>query len=256
MWRSLALVLLFTTAVRAQPPISPGDDVRIPPDAGPRPRAAPSGDIRIDALLWGTYQWPPTLQTVTYSFYSDATFRGNYYGNEQGVSEVSEAVKRNVRAILAGFSTVFKLKFVEVTETPANIGLIRVMRSPAPSYAYAYVPSSTSMWSVAGDVHLGPAYDPSADTNSFQLGPGSHGYLALAHELGHTMGLKHPHAPPPTMPPEWDSCVFSLMSYNFSPHPEPSTLQPFDKLALIYLYGPSAGGLSAPQPPTNLRISP
>jgi serralysin len=74
------------------------------------------------------------------------------------------------------------------------------MRSTAPSYAYAYYPSSTSMFSVASDVHLNPSYDRLGDTNGFQNPAGEHGYLAMIHEVGHAIGLKHPHDGSPNLP--------------------------------------------------------
>lgn len=58
---------------------------------------------------------------MTYSFYDNETFGGSYYGSEV-VSETSEAVKANVREIMAWYSTVMNINFVEVTETPTVIG--------------------------------------------------------------------------------------------------------------------------------------
>ena len=75
-------------------------DARIPfdaPDARIAAAVPASGDYRIDALLSG---YKISTTTVTYSFYSDAVFGGSYYGTER-VSEVSEGVKTNVRAIMA-----------------------------------------------------------------------------------------------------------------------------------------------------------
>jgi hypothetical protein len=43
-----------------------------------------------------------TQSTVTYSFYEDDVFHGAYGGTET-VSEVSEGVKTNVRAIMAWY---------------------------------------------------------------------------------------------------------------------------------------------------------
>jgi hypothetical protein len=59
------------------------------------PFQAYSGNPVIDAL-WSGYQW--VAPVVTYSFYSDAAFKGDYYGFEN-VSEVSETVKSHYRQI-------------------------------------------------------------------------------------------------------------------------------------------------------------
>jgi serralysin len=243
----LALTCLFTTDVSAQrrrpspasrkaQRLSPGADVRVAPDA-PHSAAAVAAptDYRISALMSG-YKWGST--TITYSFYSDAVFGGSYYGGEV-VSEVSDQVKQNVRAIMAWYGTMLNLNFVEVAETSSKIGLIRVMRSNGPSYAYAYYPSSDTMFSVTGDVHLNPSYDRLGDTNGFQNPAGEHGYLALIHEIGHALGLKHPFDGTPNLPADEDNHSHTVMSYGF-PGESPGTPMGYDVMALQYLYGGKA----------------
>ena len=92
-------------------------------------RVTASGDYRIDALVSG-YKW--ALTTVTYSFYEDSVFGGSYYGSESGVREVSEGVKTNVRAIMAWYSTLVNVDFVEVAETSGTVGQLRFMLSSSP----------------------------------------------------------------------------------------------------------------------------
>lgn len=101
----------------------------------------------------------------------------------------------------------------------------------------------------AGDVYLNLRSDAN-DLPSFE--PGTTGYALLLHELGHALGLKHPHDDGGTGRPtfeqlglgELDKDWATVMSYNddydwnlygFSP----ATWMPLDVLALQYLYGPN-----------------
>lgn len=196
----------------------------------------PSGDYRIDAVLGGV-QWD--VPDISFSFYAG----GAYYGDENGPTPVSEAVKSNVRFILNEIiAPLINVTFTEVADSPTRYGLIRYLCSSSAGYAYASYPGG---WDVAGDVVLNPAFDVAGtDSNSFQMGPGSHGFQAIAHETCHALGLKHPGdyngggtGDPPFLPLGEDNGDNSLMSYNFFSGSEPATPMSYDLLALQYLYG-------------------
>jgi len=202
-------------------------------------KATPSGDYRIDDLQTG-FKWG--TNALTYSFYAG----GAYYGTESTPTPVSEAVKANVRHVLADvIAPLINVTFTEVPDSPTSYGLLRYLCSPAASYAYAYIPTGAdtnngSRSDVVGDIVLNPSNDvvgsdSNSRNNSFQSAPGSHGFQSLIHETCHALGLKHPFESPtlPRAEENWDNTV---MTYNFVGS-EPATAMAYDVLALQYLYG-------------------
>ena len=191
-----------------------------------------TGDSQIDTLLGGI-RWQGS--TITYSFFSNGT---SYYGDETA-SEVSPAVKNNVRFILQYVIAPYvDLEFVEVADSTNSYGTLRFMNSNGPGYAYAYFPSTNDL---GGDVHLNPAYD-NTSFGGFQQGAGSYGWETLIHEILHALGVKHPgnyfngQEPGPYLPTNEDSNSNTVMSYHFAGQGAP-TMMPYDIKTLQYIYG-------------------
>jgi serralysin len=69
--------------------------------------------------------------------------------------------------------------------------------------------------------------------------PGTYSYMLVLHELGHALGLKHPHdsgGALPTMSSEHDSPEYTVMSYGDT-WDDPQTYMQYDIAALQELYG-------------------
>jgi Ca2+-binding RTX toxin-like protein len=194
-----------------------------------------NGVAAIPALNAGT-RW--TGNTITYSFFSG----GSYYGSETGVRPLSAGVQNFARRIFADIQSLINVNFVEVADSANSYGQVRLMASNSPGYAYAYYPSTNPL---GGDVHLNPSYDNANDLNGFQSGIGSHGYMALVHEIGHALGLKHPGdysrdgSDAPFLSFGEDNTGNTVMSYNFTGN-SAATFMPYDVYTLQNLYGARA----------------
>ncbi|MEE1611970.1 M10 family metallopeptidase C-terminal domain-containing protein [Microvirga sp. CF3016] len=69
--------------------------------------------------------------------------------------------------------------------------------------------------------------------------PGTYSYMVVLHELGHSLGLKHPHdsgGSLPTMSSVHDSPEYTVMSYGYL-WDKPQTFMQYDIAALQVLYG-------------------
>jgi len=153
-----------------------------------------SGDYRIDVLLEdASYRWnnPNPLQssvTVTYSFMKAAP---SYAEAEDrtGFSEFTNAQKTATRQILAQIEQNFNITFKEVTDSATSYGQIRLGNNDqgSTSSGYAFLPDSGT-GDQAGDLYINNK-DPD---NLAGIVPGSYAYATLVHEIGHTLGLKHP----------------------------------------------------------------
>ncbi|WP_374565904.1 M10 family metallopeptidase [Nitrosomonas sp.] len=220
-----------------------------------------SGINSIDALLNGArwavlsipYSFPSSNSTAFWSTYS------NGYGPVSGDGEpwrstfapLTSSDQSNFVNALQQWSNVINLRFVQVSESPGNVGDIRAaytVEADSLTLAWTYLPSNSPL---GGDIWI----NTKSRLNEEEWNPGSLSFETILHELGHALGLKHPFADPDdpakaTLPPDLDNTIHTIMSYTyanldgdegngFSFHP--TTPMVLDIAAIQYLYSPNNG---------------
>lgn len=218
----------------------------------PRPDTPPTAT---DALALMDSQGTWSTSSVTYGFANSADdYPSSYSGYYEPsgflpFSDVGEDIMRDAFDVWNATSA---LTLVETTD-PAN-AVIRVGGSDVPYTAWAYSPGT---WDANGDIWFG--LDKSmfsllvSDTEELYLG--SYEYFVALHEIGHSLGLKHPHQDDPTLDTAYDSIEYTVMSYrsyvggptsNYSVEEwgYPQSVMMLDLLAIQELYGADYSVLS------------
>lgn len=161
-------------------------------------------DVYSQSLL-GTKVWDG--DTITFSFPSRAQFTG--YGDNEpwsSHSALNNAQLDAIRTILAQISTFTNLTFVELDGNDAGSATMRFGITDSTDAAFAYLPRATEIggdaWFTSADYMDSPEF-------------GTWAYMTLMHEIGHALGLVHPHDPSvgPAMPTARDWQAFTVMSY-------------------------------------------
>lgn len=168
-----------------------------------------------------------------YQLFHQGTIRYNFYDpNHLGL--VSEATQQNFRKAFNSIEHNIPIKFVEVSAF--NDAEIRISLDNNTKYAAAHFPFNASGAGIASDIFLNPEYDEPYISTGFQSNPGNHGFMTLIHEIGHALGLKHPHQKQTEIESAVHNLSNTVMSYHFTGS-SPATLMPFDLIALQSIYG-------------------
>jgi Ca2+-binding RTX toxin-like protein len=201
--------------------------------------SATTGINSIDALAYSSWSLVPgTAATLTYRFLSSVP-DGATADDAKGFQMMTFAQQQATRAALSAWAAVAKLDFVEVS-SGGQLRFGTNDQSVDNSSGYAYLPEP-GVASV--DLYL----NNRGYYNSV-FAPGSFGPSVLLHEIGHTLGLKHPgdydsaggSVDGPYLPAATDNTDYSVMSYHqsgtFNGRYDVTPML-YDIQAIQYLYG-------------------
>ena len=203
------------------------------------------GTNNIDSLLseqkWGGSTG--TSVSLTYSFGgSNSWYVTDYQGDYpwSGFEALSSTQQNATVNALAAWSDVANIQFTQVTDSESVAGDLRFAKSSVPSTAVGFYPAASPE---AGDIWFSDSSDYNTDVK------GTYGYFTFLHEIGHALGLKHPHETDfgGAADSSIDTTAYSVMSYkSYVGQPVdaglaqsffPTTLMLNDIAAIQYLYG-------------------
>ncbi len=261
---------LYTIRITGQPIGKTGTNTNIYGSyqigVGQAPSTLPttSGDKNIDALVMGgTNAWhhaTGSVATKTTNLiktgvtelqnvvgrplkfaFMDSSFLSHLSGSDAtGAAVMTATQKQAVKDVFDYYSNVINQSF-ELVEDPAQADIVfGTNNQGGTSAGYAYMPNRSG----AHAQYLMLANDQATNNN---FSKGSYGLLTLVHEIGHTLGLKHPGnynaggggTPGPYLAKTDDNRRKTVMSYYGATgiSANPQTLMAYDIAALQYLYG-------------------
>ena len=184
-------------------------------------------DAIIHAIKWGSGQSTAST-TITYSFpwsSGDSYFYGSTSSGKYSTLEEQKATSHfalnaeqqlSATKALQAWADVANLNFVAVPDNISSAGDIRIAWTSAvdmtvtnkKAWGWAYQPNKS--YPDGGDIWI--STESSAATSK-NWGTGSYNFMSLIHEIGHSLGLKHPFDEGTNLPASQDTRQFTIMSY-------------------------------------------
>jgi trimeric autotransporter adhesin len=191
-----------------------------------------SGQLHVDSLLGGFFiAWDRLTSSDNVIQYTFSVAEGNLPGFEsQAFNSAEQAAARQA---LGHAAAITGIRFEEVAN--GNSAELHFARSSSVGSG-AFAGSSNinidsngnlTTYEADGYIYLAPG---------IAVTPGTFGYQILLHELGHALGLSHPHDAPILLSPAVDDNNHTLMTYN-NEFGAKTEFQEFDVAALRWLYG-------------------
>lgn len=212
-----------------------------------------TGDIRVDGVFAGEpFRWNAgsplgTPVTVTYSFPTAPLSYASEATLVNGWRAFTTTEQQAARDLFAYVSSFTKLTFQEVAATDQSYGqVVLQFNTQSQSSGFANYPYDADL--PKGSALAGDIYIAKNDFTSFDKG--QYGWLTLAHELGHALGMKHlgnynagepdgaANNTGPYLDKAFDSYQYSIMSYSAPAQGQFNiTYSIYDVLALRAVYG-------------------
>jgi serralysin len=182
--------------------------------------------------------------SLTYSFTVSAGQYGRNYAGGENLKNFEALESQQTQAIADILKMYARISNASFDQVGSAKGELRFAESDSRSTAWAYGPDSRAL---GGDVWFNNSlnlYDAPAR--------GNYAWLTMMHEIGHSLGLKHPHESLGSfsaMPLERDSLEYTVMSYRSyiggttktgytnTNDSYPQTLMMYDIAAIQKLYG-------------------
>lgn len=213
----------------------------------------PTGDALIDGTTHGYFWLLGADKAVDFSISNG--FSGEYWNNPNQVAEYFQSILAtysyyaNIRFNYVGFYATPYTSYLGGSEINLSLsGAITAFPSSGIWAKASFDPRyATNYTGEIGDIFL----NVNSEANHLTTyAPGSAGWFLFMHEVGHVLGLKHPHDDGGTGRPtltqlglpgldiDWATVMTYKDSYNWNDRQwDPATPMILDVLALQYLYG-------------------